>query len=352
MLTETRRPVRPQHPRGRRTAPARAAAVVLDRAPGLAACLAGAALAWPAAHLVPQASPLLIAILAGALWRNLAPVPAVLAPGVEFAARPLLRAGIVLLGLQLPLAALAGLGPGVLLVAAGTVVVTFGVTLWIGRALGVEPGQRLLIAAGFSICGAAAVAAVQQPARARQDQVAAAVALVVLYGTAMIPLVPFLGGLLGLDAAAVGMWIGASTHEVAQVVAAGGAVGGGALAVAVTVKLARVVMLAPVVAGISVYMRRRHASGAGRRPPIVPVFVAGFLVAVLLRSTGVLPEPALAAAAGLQSALLTAAMFALGVGVHLPSLVRLGGRPVLLGLCATAVVLAVSLAGVGVFPPA
>lgn len=352
MPIPTRRSTRPQHPRVPVAAPARAAAVVLDLAPGAAVCLGAAALAWLAGRALPQLSPLLIAILVGALWRNLAPVPAALAPGVAFASRPLLRAGIVLLGLQLPLAALAGLGPGVLLVAAGTVAATFGATLWLGRLLGVEPGQRLLIAAGFSICGAAAIAAAEQPARARQDQVAAAVALVVLFGTAMIPLVPFLGSALGLGPAQTGMWIGASTHEVAQVVAAGGTVGGSALAVAVTVKLARVAMLAPVVAGISLYMRRRHAPGTGRRPPIVPLFVAGFLAAVLLRSTGLVPESALAAAEGLQSLLLAAAMFALGLGVHLPSLLRLGGRPLALGLCSTAVVLAVSLAGVVVFPPA
>ncbi|MEW1980736.1 putative sulfate exporter family transporter [Citricoccus sp. NPDC079358] len=325
--------------------------------PGLAVCLAGAGLAWGLAQLVPGVSPLLVAILAGALWRNLAPVPAVLAPGVAISAKKLLRTGIVLLGLQVSLASVLDLGVGVLAVVVVSVAVTFFGTLWIGARLGISPAQRLLIASGFSICGAAAVAGMDGVAKAKEEEVATAIALVVLFGTIMIPLVPFLGGLLDLPGETLGIWIGASTHEVAQVVAAGGAVGGGALAVAVTVKLARVLMLAPMAAGVSIHHRRqqRRAVTAGKaeatsrdvkRPPIVPLFVLGFVAAMLLRTAGVLPEPVLGVGQVLQTLLLSAAMFALGLGVHLKSLMRVGYRPVLLGLLSTVVILGISLGGI------
>ncbi|WP_313818267.1 putative sulfate exporter family transporter, partial [Citricoccus sp.] len=315
--------------------------------PGLSVCLAGAGLAWGLAQVLPGVSPLLVAILAGALWRNLVPVPAVLAPGVAISAKRLLRTGIVLLGLQVSLTSVLDLGFGVLAVVVASVAVTFFGTLWIGARLGISPAQRLLIASGFSICGAAAVAGMDGVAKAKEEEVATAIALVVLFGTLMIPLVPFLGGLLGLPEETIGIWIGASTHEVAQVVAAGGAVGGGALAVAVTVKLARVLMLAPMAAGVSIHQRRQGGAATSvKRPPIVPLFVLGFVAAMLLRTTGVLPEPALDVVQVLQTLLLSAAMFALGLGVHLKSLLRVGYRPVLLGLLSTVVILGISLGGI------
>lgn len=311
--------------------------------PGLGVCLAGAALSWFAGRLLPEASPLLIAIVLGAVWGNFLPIPAILFQGIAVSSRNLLRTGIVLLGLQLPLSAVLGLGPGVLLIVLLSVGSTFAATLWIGKLLGVSLAQRLLIASGFSICGAAAVAATEGAAGAKKTEVATAIALVVLFGTLMIPTVPFVGELLGLPERTLGIWIGASTHEVAQVVAAGEAVGGSALAVAVTVKLARVLTLAPIAAGIALHMRRTLPESDAGKPPIIPVFILGFIAAMLLRTADVLPDTALVVAQILQTLLLSAAMFALGLGVNLRSLVRIGRRPVLLGLFSTLVILPVSL---------
>lgn len=322
-------------------------APLLTAFPGVVVTLVGALLAFAVAEVIPGLSALLVAIIAGALWRNIAVVPAALEPGIDVSAKHLLRAGIVLLGLQLSLGALFSLGAGVLVIVVASVGVTFGVTVWTGRLMGVARSQRLLIASGFSICGAAAVAATQPVARAKREEVATAIALVVLFGTLMIGLVPFLGGLIGLPEEQLGVWIGASTHEVAQVVAAGGAVGSTALAAAVAVKLARVLMLAPVIAGVSL-MQRRHGDEEAQnqqRPPIVPLFVVGFLAAMVLRSTGVLPGPVLETLEVVQSVLLSAAMFALGLGVNIRALVRVGPKPLVLGLIATVTILVVSLVG-------
>ncbi|MCG2623122.1 putative sulfate exporter family transporter [Arthrobacter sp. I2-34] len=320
--------------------------------PGLAACAVAAAAALSAARLLPGFSPLLIAILLGVTWRNLAGVPASWTAGVQVSSKKLLRTGIVLLGLQLSLSEILGLGAGALLVVVAAVGVTFATTLWIGRALGIGPAQRLLIASGFSICGAAAVAATESATDAEEQETVTAIGLVVLFGTLMIPLVPFLGTLLGLPPEALGMWIGASTHEVAQVVAAGGAVGSAALAVAVTVKLARVLMLAPIIAGVGWYRRRTQTgTTAGKRPPVIPLFVLGFIAAMLLRTWGFLPDPFLETAKWFQTALLTAAMFGLGLGVHFRGLATVGGKPVVLALTSTLTILAVSLGGTLIFPP-
>ncbi|WP_223841030.1 YeiH family protein [Kocuria sp. cx-116] len=334
-------PAADAEPTGIRKAMRRAAADV----PGVVVCLLGAGVAWLASRVLTGVSALLIAIVFGALWRNLVTVPSVLAPGVGFASKRLLRAGIVLLGLELSLSAVLDLGGGVLLVVVLSVAVTFFVTVWVGKLMGVGLAQRILIATGSSICGAAAVAAAEGAIKAKSDEVATAVSLVVLYGTLMIPLVPFFGGLCGLPDESIGMWIGATTHEVAQVVAAGGAVGSGALAVAVTVKLSRVITLAPIIAGISLYMSRQGSEPGAQKPPLVPLFVVGFIVSMLVRTAGILPESLLAGLHIVQTLLLAAAMFALGLGVHIPSLIRVGVKPLLLGLISTIVISIVALMG-------
>ena len=334
-------------------------------APGLAVALGAAGLAIAAHRVLPGLSPLLAAIILGVLVGNTVGVPTNLAPGIAVASRRLLRLGIVVLGVQLSLRDIVGLGAGMVAVVVAVVAVGIGSTLWLGQLMGVPPMRRLLIACGFSICGAAAVAAVDGVVEAEEEDVATAVALVVAFGTLMIPLSPLLGALVGFDDRDRGLLAGASIHEVAQVVAAGGLIGGGALGVAVVVKLARVLMLAPVIAVIG--WRRRIAAaraaagvaaglpeghggadvgGTSRRPPLVPLFVIGFLAASLLRTADVLPQAVLHTAPAAQNLLLGAAMFALGCGVHLGRLRQVGLRPVALAAASTVVVSAVALGGV------
>ena len=318
-------------------------------APGLAAALSAALVLVGTAGLIPGLSPLLAAIALGIAACNLGLVPERLAPGLALAARVPLRLGIVLLGLQLSLADVAALGWGIPALAVSVVVLGIAATLGLGRILGVPTRQSLLIACGFSICGAAAVAGVESVVRAEgregEEETLTAVALVVLFGTLMIPALPLLASVLGLDTRATAVWAGASVHEVAQVVAIGGALGGGALALAVTVKLARVLMLAPVAAVLAWKARRAGTPEGTRRPPLVPLVVLGFAVLVAVRSVLPVPAEALSAASAVQSLLHTTAMLALGAGVRLGSLVRRGGRTLGLAAASTAVVAGLGLGG-------
>lgn len=313
------------------------------RAPGVLACLAAGGASMLIAVPIPTISGLVVAIILGIIWRNLLPYPAVLAPGTKVAQKPILRLGIALLGLQIPIGVILGLGPWVILSIISAVGLTFWITMVVGRWLRISRSQRLLMASGFSICGAAAVAATDSVTDSDEDEVATALGMVVVYGTAMILLMPALASLFGLSAEQAGLWIGLSTHEVAQVVAAGGIVGGGALAIAVTVKLARVLMLAPMLAGIAWSERRRLQDTAqhpgnirgGKRPPLVPIFVIGFIGCVAIASLGIIPGPVADASQIIQTVLLATAMFALGLSVHVPSLIRVGGRPAALGAVST-----------------
>lgn len=324
----------------------------LDRAglPGLAAALLVGAACLGLTALVPVLPGLLVAIVLGAVARSAGLLPAVLEPGLAWTGRRVLRAGVVLLGLQLSVGDLLGLGTGEVLVLLATVAATFATTLWLGRVLGVGRRLTLLVATGFSICGAAAVAAMSPVAEAEEDEVATAVALVTVYGSLAILVVPVAAGALGLADRTAGLWAGMSVHEVAQVVAAAGTVSVAALSVAVVAKLARVVLLAPLVAGVGLVRRRAGAAGAagaGRRgaAPLVPLFVVGFVVAVAVRSAGLVPDAVLPAVKPVTTLLLAAAMTALGTQIHLGRLVRTGGRPLALGAAATVVAMSVSLAG-------
>ncbi|MEU9040077.1 MULTISPECIES: putative sulfate exporter family transporter [unclassified Kitasatospora] len=376
-------------------------------APGLLLAALGVAAALGVHAVVPAVPKLTAAVVLGmaaAHLPGLRPVVrGVARPGLSTAGKRLMRVGIVLLGLKLSLDDVLGLGWATVAMVIVVVAATFAGTLWLGRRLGLPGDQPLLVATGYSICGASAIGAVSQAAGSEEEDVAASVALVTLCGTLAIAVLPLLQQPLGLGDVEFGRWVGASVHDVGQVVATAQTGGAAALREAVLVKLMRVVLLAPLVAGVAVAVRRNlraaqaaqaarvarvaQAVGAGSggasgggppagamaeplegppagplsgapegaaansvktgsRPPIVPLFVAGFLAMIVLRTTGVLPERALGLAGDAQELLLAAALFGLGSAVHLPTMIRTGGRIALLGLGSWVVVAGVSYAGV------
>ncbi len=332
-------------------------------APGLAGVAVAVVIALGVHALVESVPPLVVAVGMGAVVANTVGVPLVMRPGVRLAAKRLLRVGVVFLGFQLSLGQLSALGAPGLAVVAMTVAATFFGTRWAGRRLGLTNSMSLLIATGFSICGASAIAAVEGIAGADEEEVAFAVSLVTLCGSLAIVVLPFVGPRLGLHGTAYGNWVGASVHDIGQVVAAATPQGTAAVQTAVIVKLTRVVLLAPLVAGLSLAERSRSAGArldgarldgappaVRRRPAPVPLFVVGFLAAIVVRTAGVLPSAALDVMKGIQTVLLAAALFGLGCGVHIARLRRVGGRPLLLGMISWVLVAGVALAGTHLLP--
>lgn len=320
------------------------------RMPGLLVAASAGLIAW-LAHLAIPAAPILtvavaLGIVVGQIPGLQPALAGVLAPGLTVAARSLLRAGIVLLGLKLSLIDIAGLGWVSIVTTVAVVVVTFVGTIGLGRALGLPGHQPLLIASGFSICGASAIGAMGAAVRTRDEEQAVPVALVTLCGTLAIAVLPALWHPLGLSNAGFGHWVGAGVHDVGQVVATAQIAGTTALAVAVVVKLTRVLMLAPMVAITAAVERRRATDAEGPRPAIVPLFVAGFLVAVVLNTVVPLPEWVLVAADQLQTALLATALFALGASIRLAELVSTGWRSLVVGLTSWALIAALAYGAV------
>lgn len=316
------------------------------------------AVAYLSGRLLPGGNLTTAAVLLGAIVANIGFARPVFRAGLAFATKTLLRTAVVLLGLQLSVADVEALGASGAVVVATTVAVTFIGTQLLGRLLGVRRPLSLLIATGFSICGASAVAGMAPVADGEEDDTVIAVALVTLCGSLAILVLPLLRVPLQLDYLSFGAWTGASVHDVGQTVATANRVGHGALSAAIVVKLTRVVLLAPLVAGVFLARRGRAnrtpgghlltqpATRAATRPAPVPLFVLGFMAAIALRSTGVLPAIGLRLAGDVQQYLLAAALFGLGTGVSWRLLRRAGGRPLLLGLLSWLLVAGVSYAGV------
>lgn len=349
------RPLAPHDPHRDRLGSVHAATKTV---PGLALVAACVAVAFGISHVMPSISPLVASVVIGAVLANIGLVPTWSRPGMHLATKRLLRIGVVLLGFQLAIGEVLRLGGPGLAVVALVVTITFFGTQWLGKRLGVSPSQSLLIATGFSICGASAVAAVEGVADADEEEVAMAIALVTLCGSLAIAVLPLLGGPLGLHGARFGAWVGASVHDIAQVVATSSTGGSASLHTAVIVKLTRIVLLAPMIAGITLQRRHRAArtphvdtddnepTTPTSRPPLMPLFVVGFLVAIALRSAGVVPTGWLSSLKTGETILLAAALIGLGTGVHFGKLRRLGGRPLVLALASWVLIASVAYVGV------
>ncbi|MEZ5224474.1 MAG: putative sulfate exporter family transporter [Ilumatobacteraceae bacterium] len=325
-----------------------ATSVVTPRAPGVLVALAGGLGAWGVHHLVSPLSAAVVAVVLGVVVGN-SPFAGRLSTGLRVAGRHLVRAGVVVLGLRISVGDVVDLGATLLVVVVIVVGVTFAGTRWLGRRMRLTPGFSLLVATGWSICGASAIAAVAPLADVEEEEVAYAVAMVTLCGSLAIVVLPLVATLLGVPDAVFGGWSGASVHDVGQVVATASTRGDGALAVAVVVKLTRVALLAPLLAVVVVQRRRRETDQRRERSSHVapvPPFVVGFATAVGLRTTGWVPGGVLDVARDVETVLVAAGLVGLGGQVVWRRLRRLGGRPLALGLASWALVAMVSLPSV------
>jgi uncharacterized integral membrane protein (TIGR00698 family) len=240
------------------------------------------------------------------------------------------------LGLQVTLGEILGIGVAGLALLGFALASTFLVTVWLGARMGVDSGLTQLLAAGTGICGASAIVATNTVTRASDEAVAYALATVTLYGTIAMFAYPVLAPLLPLSAEGYGLWTGASVHEVAQVVAAGFARGQETGEAATVAKLARVLMLAPLVLLLGAWVARRtNDDGRPRAKAPFPLFVFGFLGMVLLAGTGWISDDARALSNLATQALLALALAAVGLETDIRRLIAQGWRPLALGALAT-----------------
>jgi len=327
-------------------------------APGLVVAVIAVFCSFVVSWQWSSVSPLTVSLLIGALAGNLGLIPSASEPGLTFASRHILRAGIVLLGFQLSFSEVAHLGSRGFLAVISVVIVTFFGTQYIARLLGVSPGLGLLTATGYSICGVSAISAMTGAVDGDDEDATYAIALVTLFGSISIFALPALGHLMNMSNIRFGMWAGSSVHDVAQVVASATTYSHQSLAPAVVVKLTRVVLLAPLVAiyGYRHSQSQKHAEPhqhphtGSQRISLLPMFIVLFLVAVSVRTTGAVSSDLLNTLKQLEKILLAVALVGLGAAVNIKKLRLLGSRPIILGVCSWALVLATSVITIRLIP--
>ena len=272
--------------------------------------------------------PLVLAILIGMALRTVRGASSQAEAGVRFVAKDVLEVAVLLLGATMDVPRLFASGPAL---AAGIVAIvclalTFGYL--IGRAAGLSPNLATLVATGNAICGNSAIAAVAPVIGADREDVVASIALTAVLAVVLAALVltlPLLIPLAGLSNYQYGVLAGLSVYAVPQVLAAAFAVSTLSGQVATAVKLARVLMLGPVVTFFALRAHRASTSGLSIRK-LVPWFVVGFVVLATLRSTGIITESVGSDAKLVAGWLTIAAMAALGLSVDVRSVRQVGAR--------------------------
>ncbi|MDO4627450.1 MAG: YeiH family protein [Pasteurellaceae bacterium] len=285
-------------------------------------------------------SSLTLAIVLGMLIGNTlyAKIAKPCSAGVDFSKARLLRLGIILYGFRLTFQQVLDVGVGALLIDLLIVCLTFMLGSWLGRKVfKLHPHTALLIASGASICGAAAVLATAPVLKSRSSSISVAVATVVIFGTISIFLYPLFYHLLAdmnivIAQKQFGIYIGSTVHEVAQVVAAGNAVGSQATDSAVITKMVRVMMLAPFLLWLSYALARRNPQKHQGGKIIIPWFAVGFVAMVAFNSLNLLPKTLVDSINQIDTILLTMAMAALGLTTHFSAIKQAGVKPLLLAL--------------------
>ncbi len=301
--------------------------------PGVLACIVvAAASTFLSEHY--GAPVLLFALLLG-MAMNFLSGEGPCAAGIEFTARQVLRIGVALLGLRITAGQIAELGWQPAAIVVLSVVSTISVSMLLARLMGFRSLFGLLSGGATAICGASAALALAAalPAHPLKERATlfTVVGVSVLSTVSMI-VYPMLAHALGLDPRLAGIFLGATIHDVAQVVGAGYSMSKETGDVATFVKLMRVAMLLPVIVFAVVLTRTRAGESHGPRPPLLPWFAVAFAVLVAINSTGWLPGSVAKGGSEFSRWCLVAAIAGIGMKTQLKELATVGLKPVLLML--------------------
>lgn len=292
---------------------------------------------------------MLMALLLGIAFHFLAE-EGVCKPGIEFTARTVLRFGVALLGARISVELMIGLGPRLIAVVVVGVILTILFGLLGARVLGRGWRFGLLTGGSVAICGASAAMAISavlpKNEHSERNLIFTVLAVTVLSTIAMIAY-PILTETFEFNDEISGVFLGGTIHDVAQVVGAGFSVSNETGEIATLVKLIRVAMLAPVVLVISVLVRRHGEGDAeGKRPPILPTFVIGFLIFATLNSLGLIPAVVVEAMSSLSRWALLISIAAVGMKTSLKRILDVGGQAIALIIAETLFIAVFVLAGV------
>jgi uncharacterized integral membrane protein (TIGR00698 family) len=301
--------------------------------PGVLACaVVAAASTFLSQH---YGAPVMLFALILGMAMNFLSVEGACKPGIEFTSRQVLRWGVALLGLRITAAQVVALGWHPVLLVVLSVVLTIGVSMVVAKLMGFQSLFGLLSGGATAICGASAALALAAALPSHPQKERATLFTVVgvsaLSTFAMIAY-PMIAHALGLDERAAGIFLGATIHDVAQVVGAGYSMSKETGDIATLVKLMRVAMLLPVIVFAVMCTRAAGKGAGGPRPPLLPWFAVAFALLVAVNSTGWIPKVLTDAGSDCSRWFLVAAIAGIGMKTQLRDLATVGLKPVLLML--------------------
>lgn len=272
--------------------------------------------------------------------------------GVDFASRTVLRLGIILMGISLSFSQVLMVGRYALLLMMCTLTTAFGGGYLLGRLFKVNWKLSSLLSASTAICGGTAVATLGPVIEAEDTHIAYAISATFLFDLLTVILFPWFGRLLGLPDMSYGLWVGTAVNDTSSVVAAGYGFSDAAGSFAVIVKLTRTLFIVPIVlvfSFIHARMKLRSAGGTESEAKvniasIFPWFVLPFIAMVALKSTGLLPDPAVAGISSLSKLFMLMAMGAIGLKTSFQEVKGVGWKPMFLGVAIDSSVVVVALA--------
>lgn len=289
-------------------------------------------------------SPLVIGIVIGIFYANTLhnQLPSAWETGITFSGKKILRFAIVFYGFRITFQQIAEVGMEGFLVSLIMLSSTFIFGTWLGQKFGMDRDTSMLTASGAAVCGAAAVLATEPVLKAEEHKAAIAVSMVVLFGTISMFLYPVLyttlfenaAGFLHMTAREFGIYVGGTIHEVAQVVAVPFSVPGAPEEMAnsaVIVKMTRVIMIAPMLIILGIYLSysaKKEDGLAGEVKLVIPWFAVYFIGVAGFNSLHLVPENIVNMINEIDTFLLTMAMTALGMGTRFAKFKGLGLAPV------------------------
>ncbi len=330
-------------------------------AAGLVPWLVAAAIAGGAAALKPQLpdsdyvpSPSVLALVAGMIIGAVPGVRAKLGAGVKKVSKQAIPYAVVAIGFSLEFGEFIRSGEALsgLIIVLCAMSSAFAGALFFGRLFGLNPRASMLLGAGTAVCGNSAIMAVVPTVEPSDEDLGLSIGVINLLGVVMVFALPPLAIAFGVDGARGGALAGLTVHAVPQSFSTGEVFGDAGLDKATLYKLVRVAMLVPVVVILSLVLAQiRGAKTSGKRAGI-PIFVILFVLAAGARAAGLVDsiieigetaKPLWEWAKVLGKFVLAMALAAIGIGLDVRTLVRVGPRMLIVGIAAVGLMVAVTL---------
>lgn len=327
--------------------------------PGIALALLIAAAARFLESLLPVhiIGASVIALFIGMIINGFWQPAGMMAKGIVFTSKKLLKFAIILLGASLSIGTILNVGKLSLAVMCFTLLTCFGGGYFIGKALKLNWKLSNLISAGTGICGGSAIAAIAPVIDAEDTDIAYAMSATFIFDMAMIVLFPIMGRAMGLSDMAYGLWAGTAVNDTSSVVAAGYAFTEAAGDFATMVKLTRTLAIIPTVivfALLQVHLKKKAALAAGANggeikanvkfTKLFPWFIVGFVALALVNSVGLIPAAVSMGAKEVSKFLMVAALAAIGLNTSFKDMRKSGVAPMVHGFIISALVVIVAIA--------